>query len=62
MVSNPLSGGTEDEPDPQDGYRVEVLVNCPHLKRLDKIEVDAEEREEATEMRRERTYAGNDEA
>ena len=62
MVSNPLSGGTEDEPDPQDGYRVEVLVNCPHLKRLDKIEVDAEEREEAAEMRRERTYAGNDEA
>jgi len=58
MISNPLTGGTEDEPDPQDGYRLEVLVNCPQLNRLDKIDVDAEEREEAAELRKERVFSG----
>ena len=61
MLSNPLSGGTEDEPDPQDGYRLEILVNCRFLQRLDKIQVDAEERDEAAEIRKEREYAGKDE-
>jgi len=61
MLSNPLSGGTEDEPDPQDGYRLEILVNCRFLQHLDKIQVDAEERDEAAEIRKEREYAGKDE-
>ena len=61
MMSNPLSGGTEDEPEPQDGYRLEVLVNCPALERLDKILVDAEERDEAAELRKERAFVGKGE-
>jgi len=61
MMSNPLSGGTEDEPEPQDGYRLEVLVNCPALDRLDKILVDAEERDEAADIRKERAFVGKGE-
>jgi len=60
MISNPLSGGTEDEPEPQDGFRLEVIVNCPQLQRLDKMDVDAEEREEAADIRKERVFAGKD--
>ena len=60
MMSNPLSGGTEDEPDPQDGFRLEVIVNCPQLERLDKVDVDAEERSEAQDLRKERVFTGKE--
>jgi len=60
MMSNPLSGGTEDEPDPQDGFRLEVIVHCPQLERLDKVDVDAEERSEAQDLRKERVFTGKE--
>ena len=58
MMSNPLSGGTEEDPDPRDGFRLEVIVNCPQLQRLDKMDVDAEERDEAMEIQKERALSG----